>query len=823
MSAVVADIARIIGVDVDERTSVESGSAYTIPKPDGTITMTELLSSIAAANGGNFVITETGKLRLIPIAGCSTSTVLDIKSAYKSLSRLSVQKKISRVTLNTDSGESFSAGDNTGVEITGDCSFAAQAIADALGGSGGSMYGVINNPYSISGAYIDPCLELGDTIHLDDDGTEYDFIVAAANIRCNTSYNADLSYQIDVDDEDEYPYISSKELKINRKANTALENSENAKETADEVKNSLGEYAKKYEVEASIDTYINSETGQASIVSALSGRYVTPSDLTGYVKTTELSAEIGAYIDTQAGTAKIVNNLSGTFAKTDALGNYVEKTSLSTEIGSYIDTAAGTAKIVSAASGTYQKKSDMGNYVTTTALNTSIAQYIDSSAGTAKIVSACSGTYAKQSDLSGYAKVSAVTSIEQSVSNVEGKISLTSSYGSGTIGSNVRALLTLVTNADSSSIKLKADAIELDGTVYMKTSDYVASGTTMIRGAKIQTSDLYIEQLRTSSGKIILDYTGSSLVFGANNSVSSYATMSYVDIYAKNAVRIGNSVNLCGFYCITGGFELRTASSSSGMLYVGTSTYPVDYIYCDYLYVGGVRITGGSSSSTTKYASLQVGGASYYWKIDENAIIPSSTASSYFNIGSASYQVNKLYAKEIYINGTLLSASGSSSKFTSLQVGGVSYYWKIDENAIIPNSTSVSYFNIGSASYQVNKLYAKEIYLNGTKLTAGGSSSGASFAGSTVTMGGTSTYYITCNTSRELRPSSSSTTYPCYLGTSSYYWHYAYIGSNTAMIGSSASSKLGFFGTTAVARQTVSSTATVATLITALKKYGLIA
>lgn len=73
-------------------------------------------------------------------------------------------------------------------------------------------------------------------------------------------------------------------------------------------------------------------------------------------------------------------------------------------------------------------------------------------------------------------------------------------------------------------------------------------------------------------------------------------------------------------------------------------------------------------------------------------------------------------------------------------------------------------------------------------------------------MGGSSTYYIVCNTSRELRPSSSSTTYPGYLGTSTYYWHYAYIGSNTVKIGSSASSKLAFFAGSPIARQTLSTT-----------------
>ena len=89
-------------------------------------------------------------------------------------------------------------------------------------------------------------------------------------------------------------------------------------------------------------------------------------------------------------------------------------------------------------------------------------------------------------------------------------------------------------------------------------------------------------------------------------------------------------------------------------------------------------------------------------------------------------------------------------------------------------------------------------------------------------MSGTASYYVQATTSRQLCPNTASTTYAFYLGTSSYYWHYAYLGSVSASIGSSASSKLGFFGTTPVARQTVANTATVATLITALKAYGLI-
>lgn len=100
---------------------------------------------------------------------------------------------------------------------------------------------------------------------------------------------------------------------------------------------------------------------------------------------------------------------------------------------------------------------------------------------------------------------------------------------------------------------------------------------------------------------------------------------------------------------------------------------------------------------------------------------------------------------------------------------------------------------------------------------------------------GTSSYYAVMNSSREFRPNTSSSSYPFYLGTASYPWHYGNIGTlnvvTSAKLGTSTGAKVGFFGTTPVGRKTVSraSGSTVAScntainnLITALKAYGLI-
>lgn len=485
-----------------------------------------------------------------------------------------------------------------------------------------------------------------------------------------------------------------------------------------DTEEALADTAKKSDLTASIDTYINSEEGKASIVLSLSGTYVTEDVLSGYTKKVELSAEIGAYIDTHEGTAKIINALSGTYVTSDELGDYVEKTELQTEIGSYIDTQAGTAKIISACSGTYQTKAGMAGYVTTTylsssieqyidskagtaklisavsgtyqtkagmtdyvkttELNTTVAQYIDSKAGTAKIVSACSGTYQTISGMSDYAKVSAVTSIEQSVSDVEASITLSSSYSKNTIGTNVYALLQLVSNANSSSIKLKADKIDFTGfTTFLRASDLGSSGTTSIDGGRIKTGTISADRIDVSNLKVY-------------------------ELYAKSG---------------TSTLKILSATGST-ITFGGQGAFTSIKIYCGTATSSGIELGVNSSSCVT----VDTSGKAFY--------------------AFGSYALGR-----------------TANPWKTLYIGdSASLLWTMDASGLIPSSTTLDRFNIGSDKKRVNKIYGKELSIQ-TKV----------------------------------------------------------------QLGTATTSTLGFFGTTPVARQTVSSTATVATLITALKKYGLIA
>lgn len=102
---------------------------------------------------------------------------------------------------------------------------------------------------------------------------------------------------------------------------------------------------KKSELNADISSYINGEEGSASITQAVSGKFVTPSqlsntlngyattsDISGFVLASELEGKIETYISGTEGIGIITEQLSGTFVLEDELGDYSTKTEVSTAI-----------------------------------------------------------------------------------------------------------------------------------------------------------------------------------------------------------------------------------------------------------------------------------------------------------------------------------------------------------------------------------------------------------------------------------------------------------------------------------------------------------
>lgn len=156
MREVALEIASAMGVEIDSRTALNDDYRMTNPKG---YTAREILQAIAGANGGNWIITTTGKLRLVPLFG--NSTTYDVGYDALSFIKNRKTKPISQVIVNTESG-SFTSGGGDENTLAFDCPFVdettAQQIAnDVYNKIGGYRY----QGFSAEAARISPTAALG--------------------------------------------------------------------------------------------------------------------------------------------------------------------------------------------------------------------------------------------------------------------------------------------------------------------------------------------------------------------------------------------------------------------------------------------------------------------------------------------------------------------------------------------------------------------------------------------------------------------------------------------------------------------------------------
>ena len=259
MTAVVNDICRVMGISLDARTTINTGAGYTVDYPNDDVLISEILGMIGAAHGGNWIITEAGKLRLVVLTAPAGDAVQILGKAHTGFVERGKVQTISRVILVDDAENEFTAGDDSGLTISAKCNYATQAIAAALCSTGGIpidngcltipdatyskgvisvgvgtvangkidlqtasvLYGVTFEPYTLSGAYLNPAIELGDTLSVTDRaGTIHRVVVFSVNMNCTVSCTCSLSALIDGETEDEYPYMTMQELTLQRTVRT---------------------------------------------------------------------------------------------------------------------------------------------------------------------------------------------------------------------------------------------------------------------------------------------------------------------------------------------------------------------------------------------------------------------------------------------------------------------------------------------------------------------------------------------------------------------------------------------------------------------------
>lgn len=301
-----AEIARLMGVELDSRTQLNA--AYTVDYPATGTTQRQELQWIAAAHGGNWIITAEGKLRLVlverigepdeEVLGTEDGEALDFGGFFlatriasgdsddRPVHRIGqdlisahnngLMRPVSRVTLRLDDDNVVTAGDDTGLELSADCPFAKQTMVDAILDR---LYGYQYQMFDATAVNIDPAAELGDLVEadgiysvlakIDDDGTGY----------------PDISAPGEAEMEEEYPSEGPVTRAFNRKiaqAHAAIEKS--AEEVRAYVESEVDETLAEVDVKlGAIKLEVSQETGADGRVYANITLQVGPNRYSGQI------------------------------------------------------------------------------------------------------------------------------------------------------------------------------------------------------------------------------------------------------------------------------------------------------------------------------------------------------------------------------------------------------------------------------------------------------------------------------------------------------------------------------------------------------------
>ena len=202
---VVTEIANALGIPVDARTTALMNKAYQISLPAST-SMRDVLSYIGTMYGANTIISDEGKLLMIPLSGGSDSHSLG--DGVMQLDYGNAQPPYTKVVyiVTNDLQASAGAGDDRVLEVYNPWGSASMAN-DCLNAVSGFQY----QPFTASGAIIDPAFEIGDAVtisgitsHIYTASTEFSRLMLA-------SIAAPLT--VDVDHEYQYIYPSEQNFR----------------------------------------------------------------------------------------------------------------------------------------------------------------------------------------------------------------------------------------------------------------------------------------------------------------------------------------------------------------------------------------------------------------------------------------------------------------------------------------------------------------------------------------------------------------------------------------------------------------------------------
>lgn len=199
-------IARRMGVGIDDRTNLNS--RYGVGYPSSDVTMREMLGYIAACHLGNWVITDDGELRLVPLVP-SGEDVFDIGKQTTKLTSAPAFDPFSKVQFYYDEKDTYTAGDDSGRMLEIETPWATQEIADA---ALVELRGYVYQPFEAKCARLDPAAELGDLVTVDG----VTGVLATIDTTFDAMCAADISAPADEEIDHEYPYLDRHQMQTKR-------------------------------------------------------------------------------------------------------------------------------------------------------------------------------------------------------------------------------------------------------------------------------------------------------------------------------------------------------------------------------------------------------------------------------------------------------------------------------------------------------------------------------------------------------------------------------------------------------------------------------
>lgn len=218
-TAVVSEICQRIGVQLDSRTTLNKGYKVRMPSVSsdgkGSNTLREVLKWIGAAYGGNWCITDEGKLRLVPLVPTNTPIAIGTDAIDLNTSPQYDGIGIVHLIVGED-GEEYTAG-STGREIEVDASgmhFENEQAGRTMAANVlSALQGYAYQPLTVTTAYeADPLWELGDKITVNGFTSQIAEMPTAFGLKYTVDVTAGAEDEID----HEYPFQGT-DTQIERK------------------------------------------------------------------------------------------------------------------------------------------------------------------------------------------------------------------------------------------------------------------------------------------------------------------------------------------------------------------------------------------------------------------------------------------------------------------------------------------------------------------------------------------------------------------------------------------------------------------------------